>query len=117
MTSEETLTVVRTWFESVGAASLELPNGWFGRPYDSSHELTWSTARDEKIFIELDDQIHLILTDPSLTRSKRLDLEIQVSALIFDWRDRDPDGDSINRRFPRGGNVGFHVLEVTPKSP
>jgi hypothetical protein len=57
------LTAVRDWFGQVRVAGLELPSGWFGRPHDNLHELTWSAATSGKLLLELDEQILLILTD------------------------------------------------------
>ena len=62
--TEDTLASLRQWFSRVKLASLELPHGWFGRPYDNLHQLTWSAATTHKVLLELDHQILLILTDP-----------------------------------------------------
>ena len=65
---------VTAWFDTVGTAGLQLPNGWFGRPYDNRHELTWSQARPHKLLLELDAQLLLVLTDPGEPTTQDRDL-------------------------------------------
>lgn len=43
--------------------SLRLPTGWFGRPYDNQHRLTWSAVRGNTLLVELDGLQELILMD------------------------------------------------------
>ncbi len=62
--TEEILAPLVDWFGRVKLASLELPDGWFGRPYDNLHQLTWSAATSHKLLLELDHQLLLVITDP-----------------------------------------------------
>lgn len=88
ITADELLQVVRGWFAEVGLASLELPSGWFGRPYDNLHRLTWSEVRGAKVFIELDNILHLVITAPTAAAVKGNDLRVSgFTQLVFDRQD------------------------------
>lgn len=65
MTVDAILHVVVAWFERVGAASLRLPSGWFGRPYDNLHRLTDGQVMADRLVIVLDGQMILTLTRPT----------------------------------------------------
>lgn len=83
----DTLDAISAWFDEAGTASMELPGGWFGRPYDNLHRLTWSTVRDNKIFLELDTQLHLFLADVEIVEVAERELVLQCRQLVFDWRE------------------------------
>lgn len=80
------LEAVSRWFTDYGPAGLCLPRGWFGRPHDNAHELTWSAARSRKALIELDGQLLLILTDPGQPQRDGGNLVIPFAHLVFDWK-------------------------------
>lgn len=82
--SNAVLEAVSTWFADHGRAGLRLPGGWFGRPDDNAHELTWSAARSRRVLLELDGQLLLILTDPGQPSRDGDDLVIPFARLIFD---------------------------------
>lgn len=109
MTVDTVLTTVRGWLAAAEAASMELPDGWFGRPYDNMHRLTWSVQRDGKLFLELDHQLHLVLADPVIGEVSAENLDLRCSQLTFDWREYG----SIDRRhvtaYHDGGTVRFHA--------
>jgi hypothetical protein len=76
------------WFVQAQLASLELPRGWFGRPHDNLHQLTWSAARDRKVLVELDGLLLLIITDPGGIESNDLEFRINGCAQVtLDWRE------------------------------
>ena len=87
-TPEDVTTRIQRWFEGVKLASLELPDGWFGRPHDNLHQLTWAAATKHKVLLELDDQILVILTDPgkveTLPKQLRFHDCLQVT---LDWQE------------------------------
>jgi len=56
--------IVRDFFASDRAISMELPDGWFGgRPYENQHEPTFIAMRPHKLILELDGQVYLIFTE------------------------------------------------------
>jgi len=77
---------VNEWFAAVGYAGLVLPSGWFGRPYDNWHELTWACARSTKLLVELDGQLLLVLTEPGVPQVEGPDLVLPCAQLVFDWQ-------------------------------
>jgi hypothetical protein len=91
---------------------MEMPEGWFGRPYDSHHELNWSVVRDGKLFLELDGQLHFIMIDPAIVESTKRELSISMSLLTFDWREYGPDGRRHTRFYSKGGIIRFHASPV-----
>ncbi len=97
------------WFATALTASVELPDGWFGRPYDNMHRLTWSADRNNKLFVELDGQLHLILADPEVSKNEPGEFELRCSQLVFDWRDYGSAGSRHARLFHDGGRVSFHA--------
>jgi hypothetical protein len=88
MTTVEAAEMIIDWFTRVQAASLELPNGWFGRPYDNLHQLTWAGATEHKLLLELDHQLLLILTDPGDVDLDSAELRITSCAqVVLDWQE------------------------------
>ncbi len=82
------LQTITDWFARVKLASVELPRGWFGRPLDNLHQLTWSAARDHKILLELDKQLLLIITDPADADATDTELRIEGCAQVtLDWQE------------------------------
>lgn len=83
-------TVIERWFQLAKAGGLVLPDGWFGRPYDDLHILTYVETRPHKLLIELDDLLLLVITDMTTVR---VDDSILVMAdflqCVFDWQEYD----------------------------
>jgi hypothetical protein len=50
---------VKRWFGRNGGGTLQLPDGWFGRPWDNVHMLTWVALRPERLLVEVDEQLML----------------------------------------------------------
>jgi hypothetical protein len=65
MSAQSILEVVEQWFREVGSASLKLPSGWFGRPYDNLHRLTAAHALADRLILVLDNQMVLTLAHPT----------------------------------------------------
>lgn len=107
---------IRTWFDRVGAAALELPDGWFGgRPYDGLHELTFLATRPRKLLVELDERLLLVFTELPVVEERELDhaLELELSgfrALTFDYQSYDGAEAPHATRYPNGGEVTFGFL-------
>lgn len=109
MSVDAVLTAVSSWFATALTASMELPDGWFGRPYDNMHRLTWAVQRDNKLFLELDHQLHLVLSDAELGEVNGEDLELRCSQVVFDWREYGSGGLRHVTAYGDGGRVCFHA--------
>jgi hypothetical protein len=80
------VSILEEWFRRMGGGSLILPDGWFGRPYDNIHQLTYIKARPKKVLIELDEQLYLFITEPATITEKDNELILGgFSQCIFDW--------------------------------
>jgi hypothetical protein len=78
---------IADWMAQVGAAGLVLPNGWFGRPYDELHRLTWLEPRANRVLLELDDRLLLILTNVSHVEVGKDRLTIGAAQVVLDWQE------------------------------
>src|SRR5439155_1246006 len=86
MTSDDAIEAISAWFSLAGVAGLVLPDGWFGRPYDAQHRLTYLGARPHKVLLELDDQLLLVFTHVGTVRRDASRLVLAGFAqLVFDW--------------------------------
>src|SRR5579871_1794740 len=104
--AENELPVIQGWFGRVRRAGLVLPSGWFGRPHDNLHALTWSAARKHKLLLELDEQLLLILTEPGPVEIDESELRVTRCAQVtLDWQEY---GNMAPRVFTEGwGTVRF----------
>jgi len=100
---------LESWFAAALTASVELPDGWFGRPYDNMHRLTWLDERDGKLFVELDGQLHLILADPDVEKIGAGEFGLVCSHAVLDWREYGSSGVRNARVIP-GGRVSFYAF-------
>ncbi len=77
--------VVEGWFARHGGGGLVLPDGWFGRPHDNVHQLTFVASRPAWLIIELDERLLLTIHDPGPVLDSD-DLVIAgFSTCSFDW--------------------------------
>ncbi|MES2397650.1 MAG: hypothetical protein V4549_16690 [Bacteroidota bacterium] len=53
---------IENWKSKNKSFGIVLPSGWFGRPYDNFHHITWIADRKFKLLIEIDEQILLVFT-------------------------------------------------------
>jgi hypothetical protein len=72
------------WFGR-GVAGLVLPTGWFGRPFDNAHELTWCEARKDRLLVELDGQQLLTATREIGLEIAGNELVVTAEQVVFDW--------------------------------
>jgi hypothetical protein len=73
-------------FQEAGGASLKLPAGWFGRPYDNVHQLTAVTALAGRLVIALDSQMVLTLAHPATVTTELRKLTLSGFAHgTWDW--------------------------------
>ena len=91
MKDTETIDIFKSWIDKNEGFGLILPDGWFGRPMDNIHKITWWAERDNKFIIELDNQLYLNLTKPVIFRIDTTSL-IMSSFLQFVF-DRQGYGD------------------------
>lgn len=76
---------IEEWTETNQSFGIELPDGWFGRPYDNQHKITWAEERPNKIIIELDQQLFLIFTKPvTISKSGKNLIFSDFKQLTFD---------------------------------
>ena len=75
---------VSDFFAQWGFASMKLPSGWFGRPYDNCHELTSVTHTHEAIEIILDGMQVLRISALSYSIEKGT-LRIAIQHGQWDW--------------------------------
>ena len=54
--------IIEEYISSNQSFHLKLPDGWFGRPYDTQHKLTHLIHRPNKTIIEIDEQLYMIFT-------------------------------------------------------
>jgi len=81
----ETIEIFENWRRSYEVFGLVLPDGWFGRPMDNAHKITWFFERENKFIIELDNQLYLILTKPFKFSLDETDLNIvNFGQFVFD---------------------------------
>jgi hypothetical protein len=72
------------WFGR-GVAGLVLPTGWFGRPFDNAHELTWCEARKDRLLVELDGLLLLTATRQLGLETTEDELVVTAEQVVFDW--------------------------------
>ncbi|MDO9407309.1 hypothetical protein [Patulibacter sp.] len=66
MTPEDVAATIRSFFEAVGGASLELSDGWFGRPHDNHHVLDGVEVAGDDVVVRIDGLQVLTLHGPDL---------------------------------------------------
>ena len=88
MSHSDSKTIILEWFKNVKACGLILPDGWFGRPYDNLHRLSFIEVRPHKLLLELDNQLLLIFTDVSKVYIENSELILEDFAqCVFDWQE------------------------------
>lgn len=99
---------VVTWFSGVRGASLKLPNGWFGRPYDNLHQLTGARVSGDALVLVLDERQELSISSPESLRLEPKSLSF-VGAKRIVWRwDEYGSNESHVESFV-GGELEFHA--------
>lgn len=109
MNASSPIVPVEEWFLSAKTASMELPDGWFGRPYDNMHQLTWAAARPDKLILELDGQLYLVLSRCVIASHTADVLELHCDQAVFDWKTYGRDGEWRVTTYTQGGTVRFHA--------
>jgi hypothetical protein len=78
--------IITNWFHEGGHKGLILPDGWLGRPQAERRELTLCLSRPNRLIIEIDNKMYLILSDAHVIAIDSDELKIGFTRLIFDWR-------------------------------
>lgn len=84
MAPQAILEAIAAFFGDHEVASLKLPSGWFGRPYDNWHQLTEVATDGELVLIRLDERQTLKL-DASDAAIDGRTLRIVIRAGVWDW--------------------------------
>jgi hypothetical protein len=80
--------IIQDWFSGFGGGGLVLPDGWFGRPHDNLHRLTFIASRPSWLIIELDEQFLLTIRDAKVVARENRDLVISgFASCTFDWKE------------------------------
>ena len=106
MTLEQMVVVIVKWFSTVGGASLKLPSGWFGRPYDNFHRLTGARVLGNALLLELDDRQELSVSAPQSVHVEPRSLSIVGSEMI-EWRWLEYGSNDPHAEVFDGGDVEF----------
>lgn len=88
MIDESVVETIRNWFERTQGGGVILPDGWFGRPYDNFHQLSYIELRPHKLLLELDNQLFFMFTELSGVKIEpsRL-IFFDFAQLVFDWQE------------------------------
>lgn len=97
---------VSSFFTEHEVASLRLPSGWFGRPYDNWHQLTGTATENESVLIRLDGKQVLTLQSEGVSSEGRV-LSVVIHGGRWDWTDY--GGDQEHSEVLGPGQVEFHA--------
>ena len=90
--------LIEDWFRVHGAAGLVLPDGWFGRPHDNIHQLSFLAVRPAWLILEFDERLLLTLRDVAQVAPGAAELEISgFSSCVFDWKEYVNDTGHVRR--------------------
>lgn len=82
---------IANWFKKTWGGGLVLPSGWFGRPYDNTHQLVSVTETPNGLVVVLDDG-HLTLNFRGVPRVEATKSELifrSFDRLAFEWKEYD----------------------------
>ncbi|MEQ4210153.1 hypothetical protein [Actinopolymorpha sp. B9G3] len=97
---------VRTFFAEHEVASLRLPSGWFGRPYDNRHQLTETATEGSDMLVRLDDRQVLTLAAEGMSPEGRI-LRVTIRGGRWHWTEY--GGDIEHDEVLGPGVVAFHA--------
>lgn len=95
---------VAAFFAKHGVASLRLPSGWFGRPYDGLHRLSEARPAGDHVVIRL-DQAQVLMLDAREVSSDGPVLRIDIRGGSWSWTDY--GGDLHHEEVLGCGQVAF----------
>ena len=115
--------IIQSFLSKEKFFGLILPDSWFGKPYDNGHEVTWLEERENKLIIELDNQLYLIFTKPVVYEIVGKELIFsQFKQLVFDWQgygDMTPHNNIYSKgtvKFSPKPNSIPRILKATPNT-
>lgn len=79
MSSED---VIANWFRYQGVGSVQLPDGWYGQPYDNQHRLTSVQRKSGVLVVELASP-DLILTFSGPVTVASADMQIEIDGFCL----------------------------------
>ena len=98
---------VRDFFSEFGGASLQLPSGWFGRPFDNFHQLAGVRSTGAELEITLDDvQVLTLHIDGAAVHDGRV---LSVPVLGGRWEWTGYGGSDRHTETVPAGEVRFHA--------
>lgn len=107
---------VSAFFARFSVASVRLPDGWFGRPYDNHHRLTKIENIGGSVVVELDGCQELTVVEPTAVDVEAGVLRVTGFAkAVWDWVEY--GGNRRHRREFGSGNVEFFAPAVTVVEP
>lgn len=106
-----TIALIERFFDDHGGASLELPAGWFGRPFDNQHQLSAVRSENDVLIVTLDDTqvLRLRISGPPTVDGRTL--VIPVDNGTWEWTSY--GSDATHRSEPvHPGTVQFHSAQA-----
>lgn len=102
---------VSPWFERHAVVGIELPSGWFGRPHDGQHRLTYSSLTAERLILAFDAHHVLIFVRPRQCDAEEHRLVIgEAEFIIWSW---DESLAASQLQTFKSGDVVFHSPQPT----
>jgi hypothetical protein len=78
---------IEQWFKDKWGGSLFLPDGWFGRPYDNQHSLTFIEESDDTLTLVLDKKLTLRFEGLKSVEKRNCQLVfVGYDKLWFEWK-------------------------------
>lgn len=94
---------IQDWFDKEFGGSLILPDGWYGRPYDNQHLLTFLNEKDNILFLVLDDKLKLQFRGLKSVRVYKHELIFgPFDNLQFEWESYGSDGQHGTKKYQKG---------------
>jgi hypothetical protein len=110
-----TVEAISAFFVEHGAASLCLPSGWFGRPYDNYHRLTGVASDGDDVVVRLDERQLLRIRPEGTSWSRESDvLTVVISGGRWNWTSYGGDQEHAETLGP--GHVELHA-PFHPEAP
>ena len=108
--TDEIAATVRAFFATARGASLELPDGWFGRPYDNLHSPRVVDVVGDDVIIGIDELQTLTLHRPSVAEVHGRVLTLSgFGNAAWDWTEYGSDPPKRHHRDVPPGPVRFHA--------
>jgi hypothetical protein len=97
---------VEDFFGEHEVASLRLPTGWFGRPYDNWHELNEVTLEDDVVVVRI-DEVQVLRLHAVTARVNGRALQVTIRDGYWEWTTY--GGTDRHHQQLEAGVVEFHA--------